>query len=271
MRCTKICVSSMKGGVGKTEVALNLAVAIRKKTGRKVLIVDFDIPYGGIAPAMGIEKNVSLTDWLKTNRSVSERNMESLIIKHKTGIDVIPAIASSSDLRYLNSVATGRILDQLSRYYDYIVIDSGVDLGDLTKMALIKSDSIIIVTSPTTVSIHNNYQYKEDLARLGIEHEKMMLFINQANKKSHIDLDKIIKAYQQSGNPVNTVSVAYYDDQISRIRNQQKIMYTTKRLSNFSKAIDDVLLKLGIGFDITKNTQSNGGLMTSFLRMVGIK
>lgn len=262
MRSKIICVSSMKGGVGKTEVSLNLAMGIKKRTGKRVIVIDFDIPYGGVAQALALDKSTSITDWILTNRTISEKGMESIIVHHDSGLDIIPAIASSFDLERFTGDVAKRILHQLADFYDYIIIDSGVDLSEITKTALLEAHHIIIVTSSQTVSVWNNHQYKEDLLMLGIHPQKMLLFINQADKKKLGDLQKIIEAYETHGTPVNTVSIAYYDDAVRDTRNKRSFIYLKKK-HTFTKAIDDLMQKLGV---LTPQYESGGRGLFRFFR-----
>ena len=248
MRAKVITVSSMKGGVGKTEVSLNLAVAIRKKTGKRIIVVDFDIPYGGVSQALTVDKQVSLTDWIKTNRTITEESAKSLVLHHETGIDYIPSIASTSDLKNFTAEHAKRIIRQLSEFYDYVLIDSGVDLGPVTKVALLSADKVVIITSPSNVSVWNNHQYKEDLVTLGLNPQKLILFINQVHKKRAADItvEQVVNAYQTSGVQVETVSIAYYDDVIRQLRNRRDFVYIKKSKNSFSIAINDLLDKIGV-------------------------
>lgn len=244
-----ITVSSMKGGVGKTETALNLSVAL-KKTGKRVVLIDFDIPYGGVAQALGESKEVSISDWLETTRNVSTKALKSMIAIHQTtGLHYIPAISNVHDANRIKSGTVQRIIAHLNQIYDYIVIDSGVDFGALTKEALKLSDKIIIVTTPSNVSAQNNFRYKEDLADLGIQPEKLLLFVNMVHEKraASIVLEKVVETFQESGVPVETVAACYYDDKIMKIRDSKGIVYTKNRNANFSKGIDEIIDALGAG------------------------
>lgn len=267
-----LCVSSMKGGVGKTEVSLNLAYAIRKKTGKRVVVIDLDIPYGGVAQAFAVDKSVSLSDWVRTKRKISEEAMKSIVMQHESGIDFLPAIASAYDVSQITKEDIKRILHQISEFYDYIVIDTGVDFGDITKTALLEADKIVIVTTPSNVSVWNNHAYKEDLLRLGVSAEKLLLFINKVPKKKKMDIEveQVIQVYKDSGVSVETVSFAYEDDQIRELRNKRGFIYQKNGRNKFSKAINDVVDKLGIAFPRPilnpESTSSNSRWISGFFR-----
>lgn len=243
-----ITVSSMKGGVGKTETALNLAIAI-KKTGRSVVLIDLDIPYGGVAQALGQTKEISVTDWIRTNREISVKALKSLVAVHEeSGLNYIPAVANASDVNRLDGSVVNRIISNLNNIYDFIVIDSGVDFSEPTREVLKISDKIIIVTVPSHVSAQNNYRYKEDLVSLGVSRDKLLLFINMVQEKKNIDelVEKIVETFGETGSPVETVAAVYYDDRVAAARERHGFIYIGEPNSSFAKGINQILKKIGI-------------------------
>ena len=242
-----ISISSMKGGVGKTETALNLAIAI-KKTGRSVVLIDLDIPYGGVAQALGQTKEISVTDWIKTNRDISVKALKSLVAIHEeSGLHYIPAIANTSDLKRFDGSVVKRIISYLDSVYDIIIVDSGVDLSEPTKEAIKLSDRIIIVTTASHVSAQNNYRYKEDLIALGVDREKLLLFINMIpdRKTASEVVETIVSTFSESGAPIQTVAAVYYDDKVAQSREGHGFVYNIHSTS-FKKGIDQVLKKIGL-------------------------
>ena len=237
----------MKGGVGKTETALNLAIAI-KKTGRSVVLIDLDIPYGGVAQALGKTKEISVTDWIKTNRDISVKALKSLVAVHEeSGLHYIPAIASTSDLKGFDGSVVKRIISYLNSVYDIIIIDSGVDLSEPTREAIKISDRIIIVTTASHVSAQNNYRYKEDLIALGVNREKLLLFINMIPDKKTAGevVETIVSTFGETGAPIQTVAAVYFDAKVAQARESHGFVYNIHSTS-FKKGIDQVLKKIGL-------------------------
>lgn len=254
-----ITISSMKGGVGKTETSLNLAMAI-KKTGRSVVLIDFDIPYGGVAQALGETKEISVTDWIMTNRDINVKALRSLVSVHaESGLNYIPAIARVSDIERLDDKVINRIISNLSSIYDYIVIDSGVDMSLPTKEALKMSDRIVIVTTPGRVSAQNNYRHKEELVKLGVNQDKLLLFVNMIrnNKEAEEMAEKIVDAFNSSGVSIETVAAVCWDDAVANAREDQEFIFTINPRNGFSKGINQILRKLGIADpDFSRKEQS---------------
>ncbi|MCM3716572.1 MinD/ParA family protein [Alkalihalobacillus oceani] len=268
----QITISSMKGGVGKTEVAINLAAAIRKVTGKRVVLVDFDIPYGGIAPALGMEKSVTLSDWIRTRRALNEVQMESLVIRHeKSGIDIVPAIADADDLQNFDENDAYRILEQLSSVYDYVIVDTGVDLSTITKTAIQLSNYVLIVSTTQHVSVWNNHQYKEDLLKMGITHDKIGLILNQVpnQKKTNVDLvETILNVYQNNGKSIRNTSYIRFDEKVRKTRDKKSFMYLDYPKHDFSEAVTELMKNMGIiGF--TTELDMRTGWLAQFKKVFG--
>jgi MinD-like ATPase involved in chromosome partitioning or flagellar assembly len=252
----------MKGGVGKTETAINLAFAI-KKAGRSVALVDLDIPYGGVAQALGQTKEISVTDWINTSRDISVKALKSLVAAHPdSGIHYIPAIANTSDLERFDEQIVQRIITHLNKVYDIIVIDTGVDLSDVTKEVIKISDKIIILTTANHVSAQNNFRYKEDLISLGVNKEKLLVFINMISDRKNASevAERIMSTFSETGTPVETVAAAYYDEKIAQIREKHGFAYNNSS-NSFKKAIDQILKKVGLVTpDFSQKTKKTGML-----------
>jgi MinD-like ATPase involved in chromosome partitioning or flagellar assembly len=131
--------------------------------------------------------------------------------------------------------------------YDILIIDSGVDLSEPTKAVIKISDRILIVSTASHVSAQNNYRYKEDLIALGVDREKLLLFINMiSDRKTAGDVvETIVCTFSETGAPIQTVAAVYYDEKVAQARECHGFCYNSHTTS-FKKGIDQVLKKLGL-------------------------
>lgn len=155
-----IAVANQKGGVAKTTTALNLGVELAN-LGRSVLVVDAD-PQGSLTTSLGIrspdELKITLKDLMQGVVDDEEINAERAVIKLNEGIDLIPSNIELSGMEtsLLNTMSREYVLkntlSDISRNYDYVLIDTMPSLGLMTINALAAADSVIIPCQPNFLS-----------------------------------------------------------------------------------------------------------------------
>ena len=139
-----ISIANHKGGVGKTNTAINLAAGLARFS-RKVLLIDMD-PQGNTSRGYGIDTSL-------VEKSIMEVLIEQCKIKESiiptvvNGLDIIPSkliISSLEDTPEKKFFLLKKALTKLEKLYDYVIIDCPPSLGVLTINALVASNSIII-------------------------------------------------------------------------------------------------------------------------------
>ncbi len=147
-----IAIANQKGGVSKTTTTVNLGIGLARK-GKKVLVIDAD-PQSSLTESLGFHQ----TDQLEvTLSSIMEKIMEDRevgqtegILHHAEGIGLLPCNIelSGMEVSIINAMSREtimkRYIDQMRKYYDYILIDCMPSLGMLTINAFAASDSVLI-------------------------------------------------------------------------------------------------------------------------------
>jgi len=138
-----ICISSGKGGVGKTTLVSNLS-AVLSKMGKSVTVIDANVT----TPNLGIHLGVPL--YPKTLQDVLKGNarLYEAVYEHPLGMKVIPSGISIEDLKNLNSEKLKKVVDILSGTSDIVIIDSAAGLGREALSSIEASDDLIVVTNP---------------------------------------------------------------------------------------------------------------------------
>src|SRR5207247_136884 len=119
-----ITVFGPKGGVGKTTLATNLAVAIRERTHARVALVDVDADFGDVAVIMGIEPERTMRDLLRAYRDGELPPVADYFTEHFSGVRVLAAGHSEEVSLQQEPEAIVTLLQQLVRTFDFIIVDT---------------------------------------------------------------------------------------------------------------------------------------------------
>ncbi len=149
-----IAVTSGKGGVGKTNVSLNLAIEL-KKLGNRVLILDADLGLSNIEVLIGIVPKYSLYDVIYGKKIITEIITE--------GPEQVKFISGGSGIREITNLTEAQIknfaqnLTLLDKIVDIIIIDTGAGIADTVMTFLSIADEVLLITTPEPTAITDAY------------------------------------------------------------------------------------------------------------------
>ena len=153
-----IMIGAMKGGVGKSVTAFNLAYSLQKKS-KKVLAVDFD-PQSNLTTCFGAEDvDVAIGDLMMSVLEEEELPDRSEYIWERNGVDFIPssiglsAVEAKLRLEMGTEKMLSSILEPLRGDYDYILIDTSPSLGALNINAMAAADEVIVTVNPQLLAM----------------------------------------------------------------------------------------------------------------------
>jgi flagellar biosynthesis protein FlhG len=149
-----VAVTSGKGGVGKTNVTANLAVALAH-LGRRVMVLDADLGLGNLDVLLGLTPSFSLADVLS-----GQRRLREVLVPGPGGITVLPAGSGFQNLTALSDHQIRELqseMDELQEQTDILLIDTGAGIGrNVTSFATMAQD-IIVVAAPEPTSLTDAY------------------------------------------------------------------------------------------------------------------
>lgn len=154
-RAEVICVSSGKGGVGKSNITLNLSIAIRQM-GKSVCIIDADIGLSNIEIIAGVDTPYSFSDVIEGKRRVGEVithiSEDVHLVSGGAGITALNNLANESGIAFI----IGEI-QKLQDFYDYILIDTGAGISPQVIDFIRLSDTLIVISTPDPTSVMDAY------------------------------------------------------------------------------------------------------------------
>lgn len=147
-----LCVTSGKGGVGKTTTTANLGTALAMQS-KKVAVVDADIGLRNLDAVLGLENRIvyDLVDVVE-----GQCRLRQALIKDKRlpELYLLPA-AQTRDKNAINTVQMEQLCQQLRQEFDYVLIDSPAGIEQGFRNAIVGADEIIIVTNPEMASVRD--------------------------------------------------------------------------------------------------------------------
>ena len=148
-----IVVTSGKGGVGKTTTSAAISSGLALK-GHKTVVVDFDIGLRNLDIIMGCERRV-VYDFINVINGEASLNQALIKDKRVPNLFILPA-SQTRDKDALNLDGVEKILNELSKDFDYIVCDSPAGIETGAHMAMYFADHAIIVTNPEVSSVRDS-------------------------------------------------------------------------------------------------------------------
>ena len=176
-----IVVFGTKGGVGKTMVAINIAVCMAQRIKQPVCLVDLDLmAVGDVAKALNLSVTRYIVDVIPAlKRATSSTaiaptalpvaaggpgvSLDGIVVPHSSGVHVVECLGNPRQLNQVDATALPLFFNELKRRYAYIVVDGGKSFSEPLIVALDAANLILLVATPDVVTL---YQTKWALSML---------------------------------------------------------------------------------------------------------
>ena len=184
-RADLVVVFSGKGGVGKSVIATNLAVALAREGG-KVALVDLDLQFGDVAVMLHTENHPTAIDSLAPQgEQVEGEFIEEIMATGPEGVRALLAPASPEFADLVNTANLRAILRELAKTFDHVVVDTPAHLEERNLEAIEMADQIIVVSSFNLASIKDTKVTLKLLQSLGIPKERLCVVLNQTRARAN--------------------------------------------------------------------------------------
>jgi pilus assembly protein CpaE len=173
---------SPKGGVGRTTLAVNFAVAAKNELDMRVALVDGALQFGDVGVLLNLNpKNQSVADVVREMTGGDLDTLEATLVDHSTGVRVLMAPPSPEMAELVSADHMQRIIGALRSTHDLVVIDCSSMLGDVTLGFLDQSDYVFAVLTLEITNIKNMRQFLAVTDQLGYADDKVQLVLNRAD------------------------------------------------------------------------------------------
>ena len=186
-----VAIFSPKGGSGRTTIATNLALALHRETGRRVALVDANLQFGDVGVLLNLNpKNRSVIDAVEGGEPDADI-IESVMIDHSTGIRVLLAPPAPEGADLVTAVYLRKIVDQLRKTHDWVIIDLPSGLNDHSLTVLDAADQILVVAALEITTIKNVRLFLEVADQLDYDRSKVRLVINRSDTAQGIRIGDV--------------------------------------------------------------------------------
>jgi len=242
-----ITVTSGKGGVGKSNTAINLAIQFRKME-QKVIILDADFGLANIEIMFGAVPKHNLCDFIYQGKSIKDiitwGPMDVGFISGGSGI----AGMSNLDKDHLGTIIGE--MTELDEMADTIIVDTGAGIADAVLEFLVASGEILLVTTPEPTSITDSYSLLKALSRhprYSPETTQIRVLANKVTGESeaqalYAKLQTVVERYLKV--PISYLGMIPQDPQLARAVMQQMPVSLENPKARSAMAYEAVAAKL---------------------------
>jgi len=193
-----LAVFSPKGGAGRTTLAVNLALALKRETNQRVALVDANLQFGDVGVLLNLNpKNRSVAEAVEGGEP--DRDIiDSVMVDHSTGIRVLLAPPSPEGADLVTPAYLKKIIGFLRETHDWVVVDLPSGLNDHTLGVLDAADQILVVAALEITTIKNVRLFLEVADQLDYERSKIRLVINRSDASQGIRIGDVEASIRRS-------------------------------------------------------------------------
>jgi pilus assembly protein CpaE len=172
------------GGCGSTTVACNIAAALARTA--KTVLIDLDLVRGGVASYFDTRARYTIADIMDAAEKLDKQLLDNALAIHKkSNLAILARPELPEDTQRVNQAGLTRLLNVLSRVFDYVVIDSVMSISPMYSSVLQVADVNLLVMQLNVPSAKNAERFVGALRRMGIDAVKIRTVVNRYVKKGN--------------------------------------------------------------------------------------
>lgn len=186
-----ITIVSPKGGVGRTSVAANLAVALKLITQKKVALMDASLYFGDLGVLLNLLSNKTICDLVEHMDDLDADLLNDIMITHSSGVKVLLAPPQPEMAELVTAEHIRRILMQIAASFDYVIVDTWPSFAEAVLTTMDLADDILLVMTLEMTAIRDVRLYLDVVDKLNYPTEKVKLILNRAGSVGGIKVEAV--------------------------------------------------------------------------------
>lgn len=186
-----ITIVSPKGGVGRTSVAANLAVALKLSTQKKVALMDASLYFGDLGVLLNLLSNKTICDLVEHMDDLDADLLNDIMITHSSGVKVLLAPPQPEMAELVTAEHIRRILMQMAASFDYVIVDTWPSFAEAVLTTMDLADDILLVMTLEMTAIRDVRLYLDVVDKLNYPTEKVKLILNRAGSVGGIKVEAV--------------------------------------------------------------------------------
>ncbi|GAC1400653.1 MAG: response regulator [Chloroflexota bacterium] len=199
-----ITVFSVKGGVGTTTIAVNIAVAIKQAApSARVGLIDLSLEEGHCALLLDIVATSSIVEWASEDLSeATPYLLNQYFVQHRTGVSVMAAPALPEQAETIGASAVRVTLDLAPQVFDYIVVDTAASFSESSLIALEQASTILLPVTPDMSALKSAVNTLRILKAVNIGDDKVMVLLNEIVPRAGLTREQMESSLGRQSTPV---------------------------------------------------------------------
>jgi pilus assembly protein CpaE len=185
-RGTVVTVFGVKGGIGKTTAAVNIAAGIARASGNHVALVDADTQFGDCAVMLDLVPERTIVDAAGEVNAATPHLIEPYLTDHASRVSLLAAPASPADAESVTPELVGNALKSLAATHDFVVVDTSPQIDAVTALAIDLSSLVLVLVTPEVPCVRRTRAALDLLEAAGYSRDKIKLLLNRASKRAEV-------------------------------------------------------------------------------------
>jgi pilus assembly protein CpaE len=187
----RVAVFGAKGGVGRTLVAVSLALAVRQLTQESVVLMDADFLFGDADLHLNLTNDRSILDLLPHIEALDSQLVDQVVGKHASGVHLISRPPRPEQADAIKDGHIRTLVSSLGMLYDWVVLDTPPSYDDRMLAVLDMADVYVVVLAPHLGALRNTRHFLEIAKKLGYSEDRMCFVLNRANTSTDLALNDV--------------------------------------------------------------------------------